>query len=245
MNIFTYAYNTASASAKALGFTRIKHKNSRYSHRPNNVIVNWGSTNLPEGMPRVLNKSNAVRIVRDKLAFLTHLKIIEGVNVIPFTTDIEEAKAWNTTVVERHTLTGNSGQGIKIKEPGEALEACPLYTKYIPKEREYRVHMVGDTPVRGQRKTIKRGTQPKTWKVRSHDNGFIFVIENNLPRAVLEQVNLVHNHFRTVGLTFAAYDVIVTKSGKAYVLEGNTAPGIEGETVNIYRRALTEEANKL
>jgi len=246
--IYLYPYSMASESAKALALAmnikRIKTEGSKYKHKPGNWIINWGSSNI--FAERTINPGEAVALLINKRSFFNLIKDIEGVNVIPFTQDIEVAKGWDATVVERHTLTGNSGKGIKIKERGEGLEQAPLYTKYIPKDTEWRIHMVGDRVVDIQRKGIKQGTVPTTWKIRSHNNGFIFLRSQEAPGIVLTQVEKVHNFFREKGLTFAAYDVILNdRSNKAYVLEGNTAPGLEGTTVQKYADALKEHLNEL
>lgn len=246
--IYLYPYSMVSESAKALanamGIKRIKTEGSRYRHKNGNIVVNWGSSNID--FPSSINPSTATSLLINKLFFLRYLETISGVNCVPFTICPNVAKEWGTTVVERHTLTGNSGKGIKIKEKGEALERAPLYTKYIPKDSEWRVHMIGDRVVDVQKKTVKQGTQPTTWKVRSHDNGFIFIRSEGAPPTVLEQAQKVHAFFRERGLTFAAYDVIFNKKqGKAYVLEGNTAPGLEGTTIQKYADALKEYINNL
>jgi D-alanine-D-alanine ligase-like ATP-grasp enzyme len=41
----------------------------------------------------------------------------------------------------------------------------------------------------------------------------------------------------TLGLDFGAVDLIVAKDGRVYVLEVNTAPGIEGITLEKYVKA--------
>jgi glutathione synthase/RimK-type ligase-like ATP-grasp enzyme len=139
-------------------------------------------------------------------------------------------------VVERHILNGHSGAGIVIRENSLDIGVAPLYTEYVPKKAEYRVHFGGGGDVIDvQRKIRDPAREPTNWHVRSHDNGFIYVrdgVRENMPGDVIEQALLVA---RESGLEFGAIDVIYNQSrGEAYVLEVNTAPGLTGETVNSY-----------
>jgi D-alanine-D-alanine ligase-like ATP-grasp enzyme len=71
--------------------------------------------------------------------------------------------------------------------------------------------------------------------VRNHDNGFIFVRNDvKAPSSVEEQAVRA---IKALGLDFGAVDIIWNdKQQKAYVLEVNTAPGLEGSTVDDYAR---------
>lgn len=246
--IFLYSYNNASTACRLLSekmnVMRIKHERSNYRHRENNWIINWGSSSL-EDLPRVINPSRVTTILTNKLSFFMSLKDKEGINQIEWTRDKNVASTWDGVILERHSLSGNSGKGIKIKDKN-TLESCPLYVKYVPKKSEWRIHLIGDDIVRIQQKTTRRGVEPKEWKIRSHDNGFIFCVKEDCPAQVRDQAMKVHKIFQGMGLTFAAYDVIYNEhNNKAYVLEGNTAPGIEGETVDIYASRLKEYVNAM
>lgn len=152
-----------------------------------------------------------------------------------------EAGLWlagGHTVVERHVLNGNSGDGIRLVEPNdeEGLSRCPLYVKYVPKKQEYRIHVCGGQAVDIQRKARRKDVADEdiNWKIRNHDNGFIFARneDGEVPADVIVQaVSAVG----TLGLAFGAVDVIFNeKSQQAYVLEVNTAPGLAGATLEGY-----------
>lgn len=158
-----------------------------------------------------------------------------------FTEDRLRAKEWlftGHTVVERHILNGNSGAGIKLIEPEnlDQLGRAPLYVKYVPKKQEYRVHVCGGQAVDIQRKARRKDVEDEdiNWKIRNHDNGFIFARNEDgfvPPDVVTQAVNAV----TSLGLAFGAVDVIFNdKSQKAYVLEVNTAPGMTGATLEGY-----------
>lgn len=162
------------------------------------------------------------------------------VSIPDYTTDIHIASQWigmGHTVVERHILNGNSGAGIRLVEPGEEnLSHCPLYVKYVPKKQEYRVHVCGGEAVDIQRKARRKDVDDEdiNWKIRNHDNGFVFARNEDgfvPPDVVVQAVNAV----KSLGLHFGAVDVIFNdKAQKAYVLEVNTAPGMVGATLEGY-----------
>lgn len=70
-------------------------------------------------------------------------------------------------------------------------------------------------------------------QVRSWVNGWVFARrEIECPNDVIEQASLA---FKASGLDFGAVDVIWNEHREeAYVLEINTAPGIEGSTIDLY-----------
>lgn len=244
MTIVIYPYNPHSASAKALGFRRIKHVNSRYRPRYGDLIINWGSTRVPDELRvagTMLNVPEIVAIAQNKLTCFDQL---EGANLVPFTTNPHEAKQWLETghrVFARTTLTGHSGAGI-IDLCGRDVEVppAPLYTKYIKKRYEFRVHAcvyaADDYDFLVTQKVARPGVEPTNWHIRNHSNGFIFQ-EPNVPSHVLDAVKTqARNAMEAIGLHFGAVDIIWNDhQQQAYVLEINTAPGLTGRTVDFYR----------
>lgn len=173
-----------------------------------------------------LNSCEAVKTAANKIktfATIGHL-------CVPYTTDMEEAKRWEGPVVVRHTVTGNSGQGIEIVDDPLDIPEAPLYTKYIKKASEWRVHVFQGKAIDVTRKIRDPERTPTNWQVRNHDNGFIFARESGEPPC---QSIITHaiEAVAGLGLDFGAVDVIWNQhQERAYVLEVNTAPGLEGET---------------
>lgn len=253
MSIFVAPYKAGSKSAKRLAegldAKRIKKTRSNFVGDSLKTVINWGNSNLSEEALkcRVINHPDAVKIASNKRSFFEHIqeKIYQTgllVNLPDFTTSKRVAEDWldyGHTVVERHKLTGNSGDGIKLKSEGDAIEEARLYVRYIPKKSEWRVHVVGDEAILVQRKARKRDVPDSevNWKVRNHDNGFIFARNEGEapPSNIIEQAVAV---VKACGLDFGAVDLIYNERANiAYVLEVNTACGMEGSTLDDYVEA--------
>lgn len=250
--MYIYAYNVASKSARALadalGATMIRHEASRFKGGQRKTVLNWGSSELPAevGKCRVLNRSENVRIAGNKKLTLEALSRA-GIGVPPFTSDRNIAVQWlqaNRVVVARKVLTGHSGNGIIILESGDEFEEAPLYTQYIPKTAEYRVHVISGRIVDIQRKIKDPERDVSDWKVRSHGNGFIFVRNNDQGVSYMDVAekpvkDLALQSVQILGLDFGAADVIWNKKqGRAYILEVNTACGLEGHSIGVYTEGL-------
>lgn len=235
--VYIWSYSNASRSsrvlAEALGIRRLRH--TRSTARPR-VVINWGRgiehariVNGPRAVERAINKHAAFKTLRD-----------HGVAIPDFTTDRLEAEQWlaDSRVVCRATVTGHEGQGITIHEQGP-LPDVPLYVKYIPKKKEFRVHVCNNKVFDIQQKVLRRGTIDPSFEVRNTANGFIFQRQGIIvPSSVsVEAIGAI----RALGLDFGAVDVIWNESqDKAYALEVNTAPGLEGSSVANYARVIRE-----
>ncbi|OYV41136.1 MAG: hypothetical protein B7Z80_02670 [Rhodospirillales bacterium 20-64-7] len=117
-------------------------------------------------------------------------------------------------------------------EPGADIQPALLYTKYIFKVREFRVHVVNGAVIDTQQKIRDPEKEPLSWKVRSHENGFIFARNGIVPSDTRD--NLACSACTALGLDFGAVDIVEDKKGNFYVLEINTAPGLEGQTIKSY-----------
>lgn len=259
-NIRLFSWNPKSEGAKvlseSLGIKRIKHKGSQFKGSNSKTIINWGSSNLPEELftCNIINNPTNVSAVSDKLQFF---KLLEGQFdpslLVPWTTDFNEAISWLKTkedyVLARTKLRASGGDGIVMMhkdEPNKFVKA-PLYTKYVKKSDEYRVHVCGGQVFLVQRKGLRKTDDagnpidPKQvdWKIRNLSNGFIFARSDiKAPDIVLDAAVKI---FPLLGLDFYAADIIYnTTSNRCYVLEVNSAPGLTGSTIGDYTKVLLE-----
>lgn len=193
------------------------------------TVINWGDSSCP--FKNAINKPDRVAVATNKLRCFNALAT-SGVSIPRFAAR-KDCVSWKGTTVVRHKLQGHSGDGIEIVE-GKDFPNAPLYVEYIKKSEEYRVHVIGDQVVLVQRKARRRDVPDERvdWKVRNHSNGFIFQRnEVSCPESVTRSAI---DAIRALSLDFGAVDLILGKT-KTYVLEINTAPGMEGSTVNDYR----------
>lgn len=267
---YIFPYNSASDSAKklseTLGFKRIKTEGSKFKGSGDKIVINWGNSRLPEEVEKckVINKPEAVAIAANKLTFFDHItswnekhkSFADGYVKTPLhTTSQDSAINWlmrGFDVVCRTVLNGHSGEGIVLVEHNANLipqvPRAPLYVRYVKKKAEYRVHVVGGEVKDVVRKARRQDVPDDqiNWKIRNHQNGFVFsrneALGNVPPSVFTNAVNAVN----ACGLDFGAVDVIYNEStGNSYVLEINSAPGMEGETVGIYANAFLERLVKL
>jgi D-alanine-D-alanine ligase-like ATP-grasp enzyme len=75
------------------------------------------------------------------------------------------------------------------------------------------------------------------WQIRNHDNGFIFARSDISPPRCVTSASLAA--VAALGLDFGAVDLGYNqKAKKCVVYEVNTAPGLEGTTVDRYFAAI-------
>lgn len=257
--IFPYYPNSPSAQRLRVATTPLMNRvtSRTLNTLPSSItIVNYGnaldpSSNTELSVRRVdwVNHPNAVRNVSSKLRFFSRNERQDL--AVPWTDSLEDARWWidnGTTVVARTILNGHSGNGIILLDRDNIsqydLSNVRLFTKYIPKRYEFRVHMFNNNIIDLQKKSAIRSSEvAPDWRIRTHRTGFIYSREN-LSTIHPNVINIVSNAasevFRPFNLDFGAVDVIYNeRENRAYVLEINSAPGIEGATVDSYAQALS------
>lgn len=245
MRVKIYSHNNGEGSrllAEALDCWLIKHDNSRYRPRSGDIVINWGNSNIPDFSPaHILNNPQAVARAVNKLSFFRHLSNVEGVRLPRWTSEKNLAENFireGRRVFCRTRLSSSEGEGIVVAKTPEDLVDAQLYTVYIPKSAEYRIHVFNGQAIDQTRKVLRndrRGTDVN-WLIRNTANGFVFQRNNlDVPEAVTQ---MAIRCVTACELDFGAVDIIVSKNGLPAVLEVNTAPGIEGSTVQAYARAI-------
>lgn len=232
----------ARSLSRGLSIRRLRPASvSRYRQRPGDTILNWGCTTLSSTVSevsggKIINPPERVDATADKKRFFLGCWTNPLIRVPLWTTDPGIASGWRQCV-SRTLLRASGGRGIVITEKGETPPQAPLYVEYIPKRAEYRIHVIGGEVVDCQRKIRNPDTEPTNWRIRSHDNGFIFARESGQPTDESKQMAIeTIKHF---GLDFGAVDIIENRRG-SFVLEVNTAPGLEGQTLTTYTEKLKE-----
>ena len=110
------------------------------------------------------------------------------------------------------------------------------FTAFVPSKTEYRVWVYRSAHLCTYEKSLAHPEKQKNKHTRNHKNGFAFVLvkEERVPRRAVELAKLA---VKALDLDFGAVDVLAGTDGKAYVLEVNTAPGVDGERVSSIKLA--------
>lgn len=242
---------TRELAAKFASFC-IRPEGSKFRPRVDDLIVNWGRSNLPDfPVGRVLNHPDAVAVCVDKLktfhAFTEH-----NVPTVEWTQSPAVADGWcqagavAVAGLARVSLHGRGGVGIvpfyhgtEYGPEGDVFPDAPLYTRYHKRKAEFRVHVLDGKVISLQQKKLRDGTEKHdlTFIIRNYANGWIFARNDiEVPECVK---NAAIAAVRALGLDFGGVDVGWNQSqDRAYVYEVNSAPGIEGTTLEDYANAL-------
>lgn len=246
---FIVPYNPGSVSAKALAQAlNVRRSKGMREFKPRSVVVNWGNGKVTikgRGLT-IFNIPSAVAVASNKLHTFRALQRI-GVPTVEFTTSRKEAEGWadeNTVIYARQKLTGSSGDGIVVIEYGDRMVDAPLYTKGFNRSHEYRVHVVDGKVVDFTKKRRREGTPEENSHVKNLSNGWVFCRENvTLPNRV-RAASLAA--VSGMNLDFGAVDILYReKEDVARVLEVNTAPGLEGTTLERYTVAIGKMIGKV
>jgi len=223
----------------------------------NTVVINWGVSDNNVTLPRAtLNYPVYVKNAVHKLTCL-HILSNSDLNMPSYTVDKEVAyQDWflkGKTVLARSIVSGSGGEGIEIinkkthSEKYNSLETFPnvkLYSKYFQKTHEYRVHVFNGKVIHWQQK--RKMSQEKLQEygfvynkmIRSYNNGWVFCTDNLDELISKNQIELnCINAVGNLGLDFGAVDVLVNKVRDietSAICEINTAPGLEGTTLEVY-----------
>lgn len=215
------------------------------------TIINWGNTNTlsTKGAKiSMLNAGEKVSLCADKIKFFKTVK--DSVRVPEFTEELSEALKWVEAGIQTmgRRSHGSCGKDIKFYEDDlKEFSTSEFWVKYKKKKNEYRVHIAFGKIIAIQQKALRQtdlegnkiDTSNVDFRIRNLSHGFIFKRHDIAPPTdVMDQAAAA---IKTVGLDFGAVDVIYNETeNKAYVLEVNTAPGLEGTTVSDYANAFRE-----
>ncbi len=215
---------------------RVRRTSVSYRRRASDQIVAWGPTATSPHTDQ--QQEVAKKLASNKL--YSFRKFTEhGISCPKWTTNPQEALLWVTpkqSVVARYLLTSHSGRGISIITHENLHETHPiakLYVQYKKKKHEYRVHVFQGDVIDVTQKKRRAGFENRDNQIRNHQNGWVYCREGITEPTDLRQLAL--DACAALGLHSGAVDIIWNElENKSYVLEINTAPGIEGTTCKKY-----------
>lgn len=232
MRVRIVPYNSRSKSARLLAKALTEELGYRVwlgAPRYNQANIYWGN---PGG-------ANASK--------LDTFRILEsaGVSIPDYTTDPEVAKQWLSTgskVVCRRLLRASEGRGIVLATTSESLVQAPLYVKYVPKKKEFRVHVAGGEVILVQQKKKRRGVDANA-QIRNHGD-WVFCLNDIEEPDDLRTVGHAAVMAVCPSTLCGAVDIVWNKKqNKCFVLEVNSAPGLCPKTAKIYAQFIKERAN--
>lgn len=247
MKTILYPYKNTSEGAKlladALGVKRVS--SNKKSPISNKLVINWGCSSFERDVVDgfIINMPESVKKASNKLETFEAIKNAGWGDDIPeYVTEAQEAVKWlpKGIVVCRTTLHGHSGEGIVLASAPEEIVGAPLYVKYIPKKRELRIHVNENEVffVQEKRRNTDVPDDKVDWKIRNHQNGFIYANQDvEVPDVAKD---MAQRAITALDLSFGAVDMIYNeKWDRWYVLEVNTAPGLQGTTLQKYVEMLS------
>lgn len=265
MTIYFYPYNRFSSSVRELRKffkeRNVKTKsldiNANLNFKPNDLVINWGTSKVPYWGNKSFNYLNSPYSVYwtvNKLKFFEFVKE-QNVDFIPtFWTSKEKVKQFllenpKKKILARTILNGHSGAGIEIiTNETTSIPEAPLYVLYIPKEKEFRVHIFKNEIVDIQEKRMRskeeRNMETFSTTIRNHHTGWVYCRNDitepsDLRETALTAINILK-------LDFGAVDIIWNaKQNKCYILEINTAPGLVETSISIYGNKINDHYNSL
>lgn len=216
---------------------RVRRTSPTYRRRLSDKIIAWGPT-LPS--PHVdQQQEQAKKIASNKLLSFRKFKE-HGVSTPEWTEDGLVAASWGKPYLARILLRSHSGKGIVMVQPNEDQPIAKLYVKYKKKKHEYRVHVFQSTVIDVTQKKRRQGFEGRDNQIRNHQNGWVYCRENITEPEGIRELALAA--CAALGLNSGAVDIIWNeRENKCYVLEVNSAPGIEGTTCKKYSNSIIEE----
>ncbi len=221
------------------------------------LSTNLGSTSLRE-LAKGLSTKLGYKVWRSSIQKpkRRHLKYGQGVDkvsqykwfvdqqipALQYTTSPVEAVKLlqeGKTIFGRKLLNSSCGKGIVVMEKEDAHVFCPVYTVYKKKKREFRVHVFQDKVVAvTEKKRRKEFDGTRDTKIRNLANGYVFVqspslLPEGLCELALRAAKVSPSDFRGVDIGYNE------KGNELFVIEVNSAPGIQGTNLSKYIEAIT------
>jgi glutathione synthase/RimK-type ligase-like ATP-grasp enzyme len=258
MRVILFPYNMETVQSDARIQERIEelrpdldcirvYPNRAYRPTAGDLIVGWGAGDPAAWYERAarlryLNKPSAVAQCVSKITTLRRLAAGNVTGIVPWAVRRAEALTWareGYRVMARTMTEGRDGEGAQILNTPEEVTAsdAPLYTMFIPKAAEYRVHVFDDAIIGKQLRVRRDDAQITNQHIRTSANGWGLTRDWDveIPALILEDSRRA---VASLGLTFGAVDIGVDRWGRHFVFEVNSAPEVLGPGVDRYARAI-------
>jgi len=166
------------------------------------------------------------------------------VPTVEHTNNRDTAAKWivdGDAVMCRTLLRASEGRGIVVAETVEQLVEARLYTRYVKKKAEFRVHVLKGQVIDVQMKRKRREfAGERDTKVRNLANGYVFCRDGIAEPVGLRDVAVKAT--ASLGYQLGAVDIAYNeRSNRLVVLEVNANPGMQGTTLEKYANAIVKD----
>lgn len=163
------------------------------------------------------------------------------------TNDRAVAAQWiagGDSVMCRTLLRASEGRGIVVADSVDQLVHCRLYTRYVKKKSEFRVHVLNGQVLDVQVKRKRKGFEgERDTKVRNLANGYVFCRGGITEPPGLRDIAIKAT--AAVGYSLGAVDIAFNeRNNRLVVLEVNANPGMQGTTLEKYATAIVAGIKK-
>jgi len=257
--LVVYPYKVTSKSAKRL-VASLKEKkinavladNSDFEPTKGDIIIGWGSGNWPEWKSRARNQEvtwlNPSNVICDSVDKVQSFKLFRAAKVAcpPTTDQYALAKRWlneGHSVLARMDIEGHDGSGITVMNSPKDFMEAPLYSKYVEKTWEYRVHVLNGEAFWSQERHPLEEEDNKFFKknpdekIRTTNKGWTLYVANaKIPEICKREAERA---IEAIGLDFGAVDIGWKASARGEpesvcIYEVNTAPELSERTCEAY-----------
>lgn len=226
--------------ARLLGIGAYRADSSRRLPPGNSVcLLRWGSAQGSTNS--LIQQAAAIATAGNKLAALRAMQT-GGVRVPEFA--LEPNPDWGRYLSRRSHGFGGTDIVVLPTGMGDTHADGDFYTKFIPNEREYRIHVAFGEVIRVQRKYLDYPEQHDNSYIKNYAQGYRFRTPTR--RLNSDRIDAAIHAVGAIGLDFGAVDLVIgSEDNEAYVLEVNTAPKLAPLTARQYAEAIRARAGEL
>lgn len=206
---------------------------------PERRHIRWGTTKRTS--ENGINSRKAVRLASRKSQALIAMHNA-GVPVPPIFLNDQLVEVADVRRIYRKNIRRNADDDPLFIPAGEIPNAAAIAPydyalKFIPSDREFRVHVFNGQPLALLEKIGVDG-YIASQEIRSAGNGYDSVELDSEPFDGL--ITTCVSAVRSLGLYFGVVDILHGTDDNWYVLEVNTAPGMGTERIELYARKFVE-----
>jgi hypothetical protein len=162
-----------------------------------------------------------------------------GITCPEFSVRLEDARKWAEAGHQVFGRNKNHEQGRDIVDQSSAdWPRKEFWTKVVRKRREYRIHIFDDQHIQRALKRLDPKAPPKSsdalpiWNTQT---GYIYDHDFEPPG---DGVELARRAVGALKYLWGAVDLLDDETGRCFVLEVNTAPGMDETTAQAYADAI-------